>query len=255
MERSTDFTYDIQLSRTAQASQHLAETSAQLTIAADQASKAIQQIAQTIEEMTQGTAQQTSLVSGATTNTEQMMRVSAGIARGAQEHAKLVQKTSRLIGDVISQMDQVAQTIVGASAKVTKATHARRTAEVTTDAWLASDTSRSLDEILRAADGATNLAKRITRSVEDVKRKSTGVVVAIEMASMVVEETTVIAEQMVADSREMADAMEGVGSVAEGNSATAKGMAVQVDEVVTSAHELVALAKELRRSVAQFRVA
>lgn len=363
------------LIRTAQAGQHLAEASVQLTIAADQASKATQQITQTIQQMAQGASQQARSVSSATNNAEQMARASDGIARGALEQADSVQKTSRLIGDMadlVNQMGQVAQTVAGASAKVTEAArlggnavgqtgqgmqriqartveaavkikemgersdeigqivetiddiadktdmlalnaaveaarageHGRgftvvaeqvrklsedakaatrninllirrvqesvreavsaidaTTTEVTTGTRLAGDTSRSLDEILRAADEAAGLAERITRSVEEVKRKSEGVVIAMESVSAVVEQTTAAAEQMAADSREVTEAMEGVASVAEENSAAAEEvsaaaeeMSSQVAEVVTSASELSALAEELRQSVSQFRV-
>jgi SAM-dependent methyltransferase len=68
------------LIRTAQARQHLAEASVQLTIAADQASKATQQITETIQQIAQGATQQARSFSGITTNAEQIARASDGIA-------------------------------------------------------------------------------------------------------------------------------------------------------------------------------
>jgi methyl-accepting chemotaxis protein len=363
------------LIRTAQASQHLAEASVQLTIAADQASKATQQITETIQQIAQGATQQARAFSGITTNAEQIARASDGIARGAQEQAEAVQKTSRLIGEMtelVGQMGLVAETVSGASAKVTQAARSGTTAvgqtaqgmeriqartieaaakikemgersdeigqivetiddiadktdmlalnaaveaaragehgrgftvvaeqvrklsedakaatrninllikrvqesvreavsaieattsEVANGTRLAGDTSRSLDDILRAADEAAALAERITGAVAEVKRKTEGVAAAMESVSAVVEETTAAAEQMAAGSREVTDTMEGVASVAEENSAAAEEvsaaaeeMSAQVSEVVTSAQELSALAEELRQSVSQFRV-
>jgi methyl-accepting chemotaxis protein len=64
--------------------------------------------------------------------------------------------------------------------------------ETITGTRLACDASRPLDEILRAADAAANLAEQIGRSVEEVKRKSEDVVVAIGAASTIVLEAAAI---------------------------------------------------------------
>ncbi|MBN1993374.1 MAG: HAMP domain-containing protein [Anaerolineae bacterium] len=135
------------------------------------------------------------------------------------------------------------------------------TAEVDNGIKLAGDTTGSLQEILRAAEEAAELAEQIGSAVAQLKQKSGDVVTAVDSVSTVVEENTAAAEQMAANSQEVTQAMEGVASVAEENSAateeisaSAEEMSAQIEEVVASAEELAALAEELQAATGQFRV-
>jgi methyl-accepting chemotaxis protein len=133
--------------------------------------------------------------------------------------------------------------------------------EVNNGSKLAQDTAKSLQDIMRAAEGAADLAQQIGTDVAQLKQKNEGVTAAIETVSAVVEENTAVAEEMAAGSHEVTAAMEGIASVAEENNAAteevnalAEEMAAQVEEMVASIEELSALAEELQAATAQFHV-
>ncbi len=134
-------------------------------------------------------------------------------------------------------------------------------AEVDNGTQFAQDTDQSLQEILQAAEDATQQFEQINLAMADLLKRNEGVVVAIESVSTVVEENTAVAEEMAANSQEITEAMESVVSVAEENSAateeasaSTEELSAQVEEVVASAKELADLADELRAETARFRL-
>jgi methyl-accepting chemotaxis protein len=134
-------------------------------------------------------------------------------------------------------------------------------AEVDNGSRLAGDTTRSLGEIMQAAEEAAELSSQINVSATQLKQKNEGVVAASESVGAVVEENTAVAEEMATNSQEVSSAMEGVAGISEENSAAAEEvsanaeeMTAQIEEVVASAEELSSLAEELHAAIAQFNV-
>jgi methyl-accepting chemotaxis protein len=173
---------------------------------------------------------------------DQVRKLSEDSKSATRDIGTLIERVQEAVREVIIAMDSTVS-------------------EVGNGTRLVSDTVKSLEEILQAAEGAAALAERITNAVTQLRQKSEGVVTAIESVSAVVEENTAVAEEMAASSREVMDAMEGVAGVAEENSASAEEvsasaeeMSAQVEEVVASTQELSLMAEQLRGAVAQFRL-
>lgn len=173
---------------------------------------------------------------------DQVRKLSEDSKVATRDIGQLIERVQETIHEAITAMDS---TMV----------------EVDNGARLTGDTTRSLSDILQAAENASALAEQIATAVNQLKQKSEGVVAAVETVSAVVEENTAVAEEMAASSQEVMQAMEGVAGVAEENSAaaeevsaSAEEMSAQVEEVVASAQELSSLAEQLRVAVAQFQV-
>jgi methyl-accepting chemotaxis protein len=180
-----------------------------------------------------------------------------GFAVVADQVRKLSEDSKGATRDIGELIERVQETVREAIAAMENTM-----TEVGQGTRLAEETTRSLGEILRAAEDAVVLAERIGGAVEQLKRKSEGVATAIGAVSAVVEENTAVAEEMAASSQQVMEAVESVVSVAEENSASAEEvsaaaeeMSAQVEEVTASAQELSQLAEQLRRAVARFRLA
>ncbi len=173
---------------------------------------------------------------------DQVRKLSEDSKIATRDIADLIERVQETVREAISAMDSTVS-------------------EVTAGTRLAADTSRSLEEILQAAEQAAAQAAQIAGSVAQLRQKSEGVVSSVETVSAIVEENTAVAEEMAAGSQEVMQAMEGVASIAEENSASveevsasAEEMAAQVEEVVASAQELAQLAEQLQSAVVQFRI-
>jgi methyl-accepting chemotaxis protein len=179
-----------------------------------------------------------------------------GFAVVADQVRKLSEDSKDATSDIDDLIERVQETITEAiDGMVSVATEVDRGVQLT------GDTTQSLQDILQAAEEATEMAEQIGSAVRALKDKSRGVVAAVDSVSTVVEENTSAAEEMAANSQEVTTAMEGVASIAEENSASAEEvsasaeeMSAQAEEVVASAEELSALAEQLREATARFRV-
>jgi methyl-accepting chemotaxis protein len=179
-----------------------------------------------------------------------------GFAVVAEQVRKLSEDSktaTRDIADLIERVQESVREAIGAMESTVT--------EVSNGVQLATDTARSLTEILQATDEAAVMAEQISSATGQLRQKSEGVVIAIESVSTIVEENTAAAEEMAAGAQEVMQAMEGVASVAEENSASAEEvsasseeMSAQVEEVLSSAQELSLLAEQLRTAVALFRI-
>jgi methyl-accepting chemotaxis protein len=126
---------------------------------------------------------------------------------------------------------------------------------------LAANTARSFAEVLQAAEDAANRAEGITAVVQQLQRKSEGVVAAMDSVSAVVEENTAAAEQLAASTREVTDAMEDIASVTEENSAAAQEvtaatveLTMQSEDVVAAAQDLAAMAEQMHTAASRFQI-
>ncbi len=96
------------LVETTRTSRRLAEASAQLAAAANQAGQATSQIATTIQQVAKGTSQQSESVTKTAASVEQMSRAIDGVAKGAQEQAGAVAKSSTITAQITGAIQQVA---------------------------------------------------------------------------------------------------------------------------------------------------
>ncbi|GEM_PF-594202 len=102
----------------------VANASQQLNVATEQVAEASQQVSTIIQQIAQGTNQQSRSLAQATSNTDQISRAADGVARGSQDQAQSIQKTSALVNqtvDIIKHVGQIASLVTGANAKVTQA--------------------------------------------------------------------------------------------------------------------------------------
>ncbi len=179
-----------------------------------------------------------------------------GFAVVADQVRKLSEDSKEATRDINDLIERVQETVNEAIAAMESVT-----TEVGNGSRLAGDTTQSLQDILKAAEGAAAMAEQINEAVAQLKTKNEGVVTAVETVSVVIEENTAVAEQMAANSQQITATMESVAGIAEENSASteevsalAEEMSAQTEEAVASAEELSALAEELQAATAQFRV-
>jgi methyl-accepting chemotaxis protein len=96
-----------QVGQVAHAAASLLAASGQLAGAAAQASDATAQITTTMQQIATGTAQQTQAINRAASSVEQLARAIDGVARGAQEQAASVAKSTTVVTQISSAIGQV----------------------------------------------------------------------------------------------------------------------------------------------------
>jgi methyl-accepting chemotaxis protein len=173
---------------------------------------------------------------------DQVRRLSEDSKVATRDISVLIERVQESVREAITAMDGTV-TEVGNGTRLTQ------------------ETSHSLGEILQVAEEAASQAGRISSAAAQLRQKSEGLVAAVGVVSVVIEENTSVAEEMAAGSQQVTEAMTSVVSVAEENSASAEEvsasaeeMSAQVEEVVASSEELAQLAEQLKQAVAQFNL-
>ena len=126
-----------QVGQVAHAAASLLTASGQLAGAAQQASDATAQITTTMQQIATGTAQQTEAISRAANSVEQLARAIDGVARGAQEQAASVAKSTTVVGQISSAIGQVSASAESGAQGSQQAANAAKTGVQTVEQTIA----------------------------------------------------------------------------------------------------------------------
>jgi methyl-accepting chemotaxis protein len=180
-----------------------------------------------------------------------------GFAVVADEVRKLAEKSAGATKEIGALVKDIQRTVNDAVVAMKDGS-----VEVERGVEQANQAGKALTEILAAAKEVNHQVTEIASAADQMTGLSNELVAATDSVSAVVEENTAATEQMSANSSEVTVAIENIASVGEENSASveevsasAEEMSAQVEEVTASAQSLAEMAEDLRRIVAQFKLA
>jgi methyl-accepting chemotaxis protein len=163
-----------------------------------------------------------------------------GFAVVADEVRKLAEKSGTATKEIASLIKGIQRTVGEAVVAMTESA-----GEVDHGVQLASQSQKSLDELLVAAKGGQESGELIAAAAVRMSALANELVGTMDTVSAIVEENTAATEEMAAGSGEVSQAVENIASVSEENSAALEEISASTAEMNNQAEELSATIQSL----------